>query len=42
MRQHSLMMRVGRVVLIAWKDEGGGAEEEEEGERVRRSSGWMW
>lgn len=39
MRQHSLTIRVGRVVSMFLKEGGGLAEEEE---RVRRSRGWMW
>lgn len=42
MRQHSLMMRVGRVRSMFLKVSGGLlSEEEEEEERVRRSRGWM-
>lgn len=38
MRQHSLMMRVGRVGSIDLKDSGGSVTDE----RMRRSRGWMW
>ncbi len=39
MRQHSLMMRVGRVGSMCLKVSGGLSEEVVE--RVRRSRGWM-